>query len=669
MRKIPLLVHLVFHPESGESRQLARHIHQQLNDDVVVPGLRVPTVFCPYPQTKTPPSTLRLDLAEHSFVVVLADDRMSIDDDWCSFAANVWVSCQDSPHRFVPFQLSKNAYPLDKRLKGVSFARAYLQPDSNKRTAFTVRRVVTELCRYLLNREIKDDKSTVPIKLFLSHTKADFDTEPKVTQQLIEYLKADQPVEAWVDSGVIYTGSEFANEIERGVERTSLLVILTDNYATREWCREEVLLAKEHQRPIAVVDALTQYEVRSFPYLGNVPRIRWEGNPQSGVDLLLKETLRYLHTTLVLERAKLKDDVVFIRPPELATLVGLPPDTHVLYPDPPIGIGEARRLAKTKVDFATPLQRLALNQPLHGKKIALSMSESTDIWHFGMDALHLEISMLEMSRYLLIQGATLAYGGHLGTESYTRKLIELVRTHNAREGVEPFERIVNYRGWPFPRLNVEQKAEIKQESLTEELQRPGDINEELHPDFVQNPNFFPGDKSVLHRFAWARGMTDMRTYQANQSQSGVMARIVMGGVYGPTLKVTENGMRKEQWYAGRIPGVLEEVFLSAQMGQPIFLIGAFGGAAKLIIDILQGENRKEATWAYQKNAPFAPELRALYDQRGLDWKDYDEIIAYLRKKGIAGINPLLTEEAHTELFQSVDPWRMVEIVMQGLKSL
>lgn len=48
-------------------------------------------------------------------------------------------------------------------------------------------------------------------------------------------------------------GSKFAEEIRKGVSETSLLVILTDNYATREWCREEVMLAKEHQRPIAVV--------------------------------------------------------------------------------------------------------------------------------------------------------------------------------------------------------------------------------------------------------------------------------------------------------------------------------------------------------------------------------------------------------------------------------
>jgi hypothetical protein len=155
----------------------------------------------------------------------------------------------------------------------------------------------------------------------------------KVALRLIDALKEDQPIEAWVDSGDILAGASFADEIEKGVEKTSLLVVLTDNYATREWCREEVLLAKEHQRPIAVIDALTKYEARTFPYLGNVPRVRWDGDPQPGIDLVLKETLRHLHAEAILRRQKQPGDIVFQRPPELATLVGLDRGTSVLYPD------------------------------------------------------------------------------------------------------------------------------------------------------------------------------------------------------------------------------------------------------------------------------------------------------------------------------------------------
>src|SRR4029450_10009502 len=105
-----------------------------------------------------------------------------------------------------------------------------------------------------------------------------------------------------------------------------------------------------------------------------------------------------------------------------------------------------------------------------------------------------------------------------------------------------------------------------------------------------------------------------------------------------------------------------EIVLSVQVGQPVFLIGAFGGAGKLVIDLIRGKDREEATWDYQKRAPFAPEMRALYERRRVEWMDYPEIVALVREKGVEGINPLLRKEEQEELFETVDPYRMVELV-------
>ena len=668
MKRQPLLVHLLFHPGSASSRELASQVHRQLNGDLIMPGLRVPTVFCPHGEDSGPPTGLRLDFAERNFLVVLADDRLSIDDAWCGFVAETWMNAQPPGARFVPIQLSESAWPLDPRLQGLAFAKAFLQPAGDARRAFVVRRIVVELCRYLANLEpVAESQFEAPITVFVSHAKADIEKEPKVTARLIEALQQDQPIEAWVDSGDIAAGSKFADAIEGGVRRTSLLAVLTDTYATREWCREEILLAKEYQRPVVVIDALSSHEVRSFPYLGNVPRLRWAGDPQKGIDLLLKETLRHLHATSLLAQCKQPDDNIFTRPPELATVVGLDPKVTVLYPDPPVGVGEARRLAKAKIPVVTPFQRLAAEQSLKGQPIALSMSESTDIARYGFDALHIEGCMLDLSRYLLIKGATLAYGGNLGAESYTQKLFELVRTHNGLEDVRPFERIVNHRGWPLPRLRVEDLAKLNQVSKTVHLPRPSDLDETLHPDFVSEPTYFPFDESPEHRFAWARGMTEMRAFQSDRPRSGIVARIVLGGTYGPTTKVSEDGTRKEQqWCASRIPGVLEEIFLSVLREQPVFLIGAFGGVARMTIDLIRGKDRLEASWDYQKRAPFSAEMKALYNQRGVEWMDYSEIISFLRQKGMAGINPLLSQEEQEELFETVDQGRIIQLVLLGL---
>lgn len=659
--KSPLLVWLIFHPQSDSARSLAREIHRQLNDDVVVPGLRIPTAFCPVGNSDQPPPRLRLDFAERNLVVPLADEYLAADEAWCSFIADVWENSQNHAVRCVPIQLSNHAWPLDLRLNEISFARAYLEPEGLTRTKFVVRRIVVELCRYLSGLQTGDDKSNAPITLFLSHAKADVDREPKVTEKLIDALGKNQPIDAWVDSGNIPTGSKFAEEIERGVRNSSLLVVLTDNYSSREFCREEIFLAKEHHRPIAIIDALTGFEVRAFPYGGNVPCVRWDGDPQIGIDLLLKETLRHLHTSAVIEASKQSGDVLSSRTPELLTLVALKPGSTVLYPDPPLGAGEARRLAGTRINIVTPLQRLALDQTLRGRVVALSMSESTDSRQFP-DGVHLEDNMLELSRYLLIKGATLAYGGNLGAEGYTLKLFELVRMHNALSGVPAFDRVVNHLGWPLPRLSVNKRAELRSVAQTIELPRPEGIDETLHQDFVENPAYFPADKSALHRFAWARGMSAMREFQADVLRSKIVARVVLGGSFGPS----PGGKPVSNWYAGRVPGVLEEIMLSVKAEQPIFLVGAYGGVARLVIDLLQGKEREEATWAYQQRAPHAAEMRDIYNQRGLEWLDYPEMISILRRKGIAGMNPLLTTVEHEMLFETVDPRQIVELVLTGL---
>ena len=190
MSVFPLLIQFVLHPTSEFARNLARHIHRQLNDDVIVPGLRIPTVFCPFTGGGKPPESLRLDIAQHSFVVPLADDELCVDDDWCRFVADVWEACHSSAngrHRCVPMQLTKDAWPLDDRLREVNFGRAFALPDEASRNAWVSRRVVIELCRFLRGLEVTNDQSHAPTQLFLSHAKADLGAEPKVAIQMIDY--------------------------------------------------------------------------------------------------------------------------------------------------------------------------------------------------------------------------------------------------------------------------------------------------------------------------------------------------------------------------------------------------------------------------------------------------------------------------------------------------
>lgn len=689
MHKPPLILHVIFHPASAEARELARTIHKALNANPAVPGLRIPTVFCPTDGI-LPPSSYDLGEAERSLVVVLADAHV-VDGDsgqertWSSFIGDLWAACQTTPHRFFPVQLHPAAWGFDERLTGTNFVRAFAEPDRESRDALVVRRLVIELCRELRDWGSLQEPNLHakgPVSLFLSHTKLDIAAEPRVTSALIDYLNHDQPVRAWVDAGDIEAGSPFEEAIARGVEDSSLLCVLTDNYSTREWCRKEIILAKQHQRPVVVVAAFSRQEVRSFPYLGNVPVLRWpcihpdtsDGEKAAinraaavaAVDLLLKESLRTLHATLLLEHAAQTGDQISARPPELLSLLRAKGAATVLYPDPPLGREELDLLRETHVPTTTPLSRLATKRPLKGTQIALTMSESTDIQRYGFDELHLREAMAELSRYLLLKGATLVYGGHLGDEGYTQTLFELVRAHHCLEGIDRVERIVNTVGWPLP-YSQELVASYNKVARLKRIPRPADLNScpgKAIADAVE-ANPYPAEQSPEHRYCWARGMTQMREAQTAKD-SGIAARIILGGKFGPP----EAGPGSdEEWYAGRIPGVLEEVALSARADQPVFLIGAFGGAAALAIDLLEGKDRTEASWDYQRRAPNSLAMRALYDRCGQSWWDYSEIIDLLRTTGPAGINPLLSEGDSRELFHTRKVPRVIELVLKGLSSL
>ena len=109
--------------------------------------------------------------------------------------------------------------------------------------------------------------------------------------------------------------------------------------------------------------------------------------------------------------------------------------------------------------------------------------------------------------------------------------------------------------------------------------------------------------------------------------------------------------------------------MSVETGRPVFLLGGFGGVAAMVVDILQGKDRPEMTWNFQRNAPHAEAMRALYDERGDNWQTYDDMKTMLREKGIAGINTLLTEDEHKLLFHARDPILMASIIIKGLGKL
>jgi len=667
----PALVQFEYHTGAEAAASLAEHLHTDLNDDPAVPGLRIPTLFIPHNGTDGAPEPQLAVEAERVLVVLLADDHLAAHAHRPSATGRTWADyivelrrlCEQSEnHRFMPIQLTQHAWPIDARLDDLNFLRAWAIDDEQDRRRFIARRIVQLLLRRLQSSPSSEDAP--PLTIFLSHTKLDLEVEPRVVKSLLAHLTANQPQKTWFDSGDIEVGSRFAKEIEGGVEDAALLAVLTDSYSSRSWCRREVLLAKHFQRPVVVVDAVQDREVRSFPYVGNVPVVRWKGDAQEVIDLLLREALRQAFAADSLRKRKQPGDVVLPAGPELLTLVHRKPDEVVLYPDPPLGAEELAVIEKTGIRVETPLERHARRCDLSSKSfmIALSTSPAEDIARFGLRDVHLEAALLEVSRYLLISGVRIAYGGHLGSDGYTVRLADLLRdpvvehlrgSPGGTRKTPPAE-LVNYLPWPtFETVQAQARLGPLVEIIL--CARPGDVDESLDPLLTDPVRADVAADSTARRFAWARGLTEMRRRQV----ADIDGRIAIAGRVGSG----SNG------YRGRMPGVLEEILLSIQAKQPVYLIGAYGGCARLVCEALESRRPQPLPWAHHAAVPLSEELRDLYRSKGVQWDEYESIYEQLRDGGFAILSNGLSPDENRELAVTRSTERMIELILSGLKTV
>jgi hypothetical protein len=669
--KFPLVVQFEFHPASAEAAAMAEYLRGVINDDAAVPGLRIPTSFTPDDYSSMPPEPKLSEEADRVLVVLLADDQLVNHArtgtpggiTWGDYAVKLRQLCEASAnHRLLPVSLSGFAWPIDARLSDLNFLRAFDQPDEEERKKLVARRMLHLLIRRLRPHPTDEDAS--PVTIFLSHAKIDVRKQPGVVNSLLDYLKASQPEKTWFDAGDIASGSRFAKAIEDGVADSALLAVVTDAYSSRSWCRREVLFAKRHQRPFVIVDALQEREIRRFPYAGNGPVLRWRGDPRDVVDSLLRETLRHAYAEEMLRQRARPGDDILPSGPELVTVVHRDKAKAVLYPDPPLGTEELAVLSLAGVTVETPLERHAKAHDLRTRQllVALSISDAEDLPRFGLRRPHLDEVLLEISRYLLVAGVRLAYGGHLGSIGYTVRLadllydpiIEQLRGEPALGTAQPAE-LVSYLAWP----NASTPADIARLNSRSGLvdvrrcARPDGLDETVDAAFVAAPaSEIPVD-SAMRRFAWSRGLTIMRQRQTAE----VAARILVGGRLGPT----------GEGYRGRMPGVLEEALLAMRATRPLYLVGAFGGCARLVFDALEGRSRPELEWDYQKAAPFSEELRSLYQQRGEVWDEYDAIVTELKTRGITGLKNGLSEGENRELATTRSAERIVELVLHGIQ--
>lgn len=664
-----LIVYVVWHPRFKRGAELADSFFAHLSRDPAHPtsrGLGISVRFRSAPASGTTglPSSVPFDAAHKSAVVVLVDNEMIADLAWCEYVRQLRQASQDPENhsRLLPVALTEHARNLDPQVAEVQFIRLHEHPEESQ-TELILNRITHECCRFMLNRpRLIDDGSrseeSPPVKVFLSHAKAG---GLDLAQGVRDYIYRETHLHAFFDARDIPPGSEWARILKEECGRCALLVLQTDLYASREWCQIEVLTAKRNLLPMVVVNAITHGEKRSFPYLGNVPTIRWpveSAQPYETIlGLLLREVLRhayfceqfkeYCHLHRLPEGAR-----PMAYPPELLTALDLRNGMAevFVYPDPPLGAEELRLLSDfdAKLRLSTPILAAADDSRVSGLikwKVAVSISESPDLDGLGLGHVHLEDAFVEIARHLLARGASLYFGGdHRLQQGFTHILFDLVRDYDLPDK-PPTERVRNFLAWPLHlRLTTEQRARLRTIAEVEEVPPPAGLN--------VDPQTFIEPATAEHSFIWACSLTAMR----ERMTAEMNARVLLGGrVLG---------------HKGKYPGLAEEAHLAIRAGKPLYLLGGFGGCTNAVIQAILGKTCYPLTMEFQRqNVQFNTSMD-FYNQRRTETPiDYDSLVADFQKAGVAGLRNGLENEDNYRLFETDDVSEMTALVLKGLHNL
>jgi len=375
----PLNAYVLWHPKFAEGNRYFSQLYADLCRDVREPLSR--NIGIPVFKRSAPahgssiPLPIPFHEADHNAIVLLVDDEMFGDDNW----QNYILALMEAPgnKRFYPVALSNFAYQFLPLLNAIQYIPLELIVGKDEDETFDQRyqllypRLLHECSRLLLDMRPSYEEKTAgpPIRLFISHAKLDGES---IAIQFRDYIRSHTKLASFFDANDIPDGYLFSNEIAAAFSKNAILVVFqTDAYATREWCRQEVIFAKRFKTPIVVVNAVTNFEKRSFPYIGNVPVMRWKVDFPLIAQKAVFQVLYQLYSASLLKKVITlyfddHSNVEYIaNSPELFNYVDIVKlkkkiggdKLYVVYPDPPLGPEEIRLLndIDEDVQFITPI--------------------------------------------------------------------------------------------------------------------------------------------------------------------------------------------------------------------------------------------------------------------------------------------------------------------------
>ena len=485
------------------------------------------------------------------------------------------------------------------------------------------------------------------LQIFISHTKKDEDRLGiEKANELKAYLRADTKLNSFYDANDILDGYSFGDQIKKNLKKSLLVILETSTYSDREWCRIEAIVGKENHVPTVVVSLFNGLIHRTFPYLGNTPKIRFGGNWDEVICLLLRTALDKYYEERYLENFSQANSKVIPMMPEFINIGKVDGVNQILYPEPPLGNEELEVVKRQfpTITFNTPSQIFAASRFLEGKNVAISISESPDSSSLGIGKAMFEDLSVELARHLLVSGAHLVYGGDLRPDGFTELFKDLAYQYGIYEKDKTLKNyFTNYLAWPIY-IGMTPATQAEYKSCRVHCQKaaiPDTIPVALR-DLMVPPT------TVENMYYWAESLRAMR----QEMESHIDARIILGG------RITG--------FKGYMPGLYEEATYAAKANHPLFLLGGFGGASARLIQLIKGETSSEELFAeccsnhsYQDFVSYLDKEKEEMNFKALDvFSNNMDVL----KNG-------LSKEDNERLFVTTNVTEIIALVLKGLHTL
>lgn len=535
-------------------------------NEPLVDGLDIPVYFQTNQEDGIIYDVRKTINADKVVVLLLVDIYMFNSSAWTNYINELVNDDKNGVVKVLPVALCQYAFDINHELGKQQYIRL---------KSYDIRACWQEfLIRFYddLIRTVCDSQKK--LQIFISHTKKDEDRLGiEKANELKAYLRADTKLNSFYDANDILDGYSFGDQIKENLKKSLLVILETSTYSDREWCRIEAIVGKENHVPTVVVSLFNGLIPRTFPYLGNTPKIRFGGNWDEVICLLLRTALDKYYEERYLENFSQANSKVIPMMPEFINIGKVDGVNQILYPEPPLGNEELEVVKRQfpTITFNTPSQIFSASRFLEGKNVAISISESPDSSILGIGKAMFEDLSVELARHLLISGAHLVYGGDLRPGGFTELFKDLAYQYGIYEKEKTLKNyFTNYLAWPiYVGMAPATHAEYKScRVLCQKATIPDTIPTDLHGQMVP-------PSTVENLYYWAESLKSMR----QEMESHIDARIILGG------RVTG--------FKGYMPGLYEEATNAAKANHPLFLLGGFGGAASRLIKLLKGETTSE----------------------------------------------------------------------------